>query len=108
MVNVGIIGCGNISRFHHEGYAAAGARIAHVCDVRPEVAQGVASRYGARASTDYRAVLDDPEVALVSILLPASLHREACLAAIAAGKGVVCEKTRPSTRISVPVIKLLG
>ncbi len=106
MVNVGIIGCGNISRFHHEGYAAAGARIAHVCDVRLEVAQGVASRYGARASTDYRAVLDDPEVALVSILLPASLHREACLAAIAAGKGVVCEKTlTDSAESSTEVVK---
>lgn len=93
MTNVGIIGCGGISRFHHEGFHLAGARIAHVCDVRREAAQAVGERYGARVSTDYRAVLDDPEVALVSVLTPASTHREICLAAIAAGKGVVCEKT---------------
>src|SRR5512133_1028266 len=93
MTRVGIIGCGNISRFHHEGYAMAGAQIVHTCDIRPEVAEAVASRYGARASTDYCAVLDDPRVQMVSILLPSSLHSEVCLAAIEAGKAVVCEKT---------------
>lgn len=93
MTNVGIIGCGGISRFHYEGYEKAGAPIAHVCDLRPEAAQAVADRYGAKASTDYRAVLDDPEVQLVSVLTNAASHREVCLAAIAAGKGVVCEKT---------------
>ncbi len=93
MTRVGIIGCGNISRFHHEGYAKAGAQIVHVADMRKEAADAVATRYGARASTDYRAVLDDPQVQLVSVLLPSSLHSEVCLAAIQAGKGVVCEKT---------------
>jgi predicted dehydrogenase len=93
MTKVGIIGCGNISRFHHEGYVRAGAQIAHVCDVREDAARTVAERYGAKASTDWRAVVADPDVALLSVLTPASLHREICLAAIAAGKGVVCEKT---------------
>lgn len=93
MTRIGIIGCGGISRFHHAGYANAGARITHVCDIRSEAADAVASRYGAKAGTDYRAVIEDPNVDLVSILLPASLHRDACLAAIQARKGVVCEKT---------------
>ena len=93
MTNIGIIGCGNIARFHYEGYEKAGARIAHVCDIRPEAAQAVAARYGAKASTDYRAVLEDPDVELVSVLTTSAMHREICLAAIQAGKGVVCEKT---------------
>ncbi len=93
MTRVGIIGCGGISRFHHEGYAKAGAQIVHVADARREAAEAVAARYGARASTDYCAVLDDPQVQLVSVLLPSSLHGQVCLAAIQAGKGVVCEKT---------------
>jgi len=93
MINIGIIGCGGISRFHLEGYAKAGARIAHVCYIRREAAEAVGAQYGARVSTDYRAVLDDPEVRLVSVLTIASTHRDICLAAIAAGKGVVCEKT---------------
>ena len=94
MTRVGIIGCGNISRFHHEGYAKAGAQIVHVADMRKEAADAVATRYGARASTDYRAVLDDPQVQLVSVLLPSSLHSEVCLAAIKAGKGGWCARKR--------------
>ncbi len=93
MVNVGIIGCGQISRFHYEGYERAGAQIVHVCDLREEAARAVGERYGAVVSTDYRAVLADPRVELVSVLSVASSHHEICLAAIAAGKGVVCEKT---------------
>lgn len=93
MTGIGIIGCGGISRFHYEGYEKAGARIAHVCDIRREAAEAVGARYGAQVSTDYREVLANPEVQLVSVLTVASSHKEICLAAIAAGKGVVCEKT---------------
>ena len=93
MTGIGIIGCGGISRFHHEGFTAAGARIAHVCDLRAEAAEAVGARYGARVSTDYRALLDDPAVQLVSICTTAASHKPIALAAIAAGKGVVCEKT---------------
>lgn len=92
-VGVGIIGCGQISRFHHEGYAKAGARIVHVCDLRAEAAQAVADRYGARWSTDLQTLFDDPHVQLVSILTTAASHKPLVLAALAAGKGVVCEKT---------------
>jgi predicted dehydrogenase len=93
MTRVGIIGCGGIARFHYEGYEKAGATIAHVCDIRPEAADAVARRYGAKASSDYRAVLEDKSVELVSICSIASTHKQICLDAIAAGKGVVCEKT---------------
>jgi len=97
MTRIGLIGCGNISRFHITGYELAGAPIIHVCDVRPEAAQAVADRYGARVSTDYRALLDDPEVDLVSVTALSSAHREICLAALDAGKAVICEKTLTDT-----------
>ena len=93
MTRVGIIGCGTISKFHYEGFERAGAKITHVCDLRPAAAEAVAARYGAKTSADYRAVIDDKDVDLVSVCTIASTHKEMCLAAIAAGKGVVCEKT---------------
>ncbi len=93
MTRVGIIGCGGIARFHCEGYERAGAQVVHACDVRREAARDVAERCGARCSTDYRTLLDDPEVELVSVCTTAGTHREICLAAVDAGKGVVCEKT---------------
>jgi predicted dehydrogenase len=97
MTKVGIIGCGGISVFHYEGFALAGAEIAHVCDIRLEAAQAVGAKYGAKVSTDYRAVLDDPEVQLVSVCTSSASHKEICIAALQAGKGVVCEKTLAET-----------
>jgi len=93
MTAVGIIGCGAISKFHQEGYERAGASIVHVCDVRADAARAVGDRYKAKASTDYHVLLDDPNVKLVSICTIASTHKEIALAAIQAGKGVICEKT---------------
>ncbi|MCE5198884.1 MAG: Gfo/Idh/MocA family oxidoreductase [Armatimonadota bacterium] len=93
MTKVGIVGCGTISKFHYEGYERAGAKVVHVCDLNIDAAKSVATRYGARVSTDYRTLIDDPEVQIVSVTTYSKLHKEVALAAIAAGKGVVCEKT---------------
>jgi xylose dehydrogenase (NAD/NADP) len=89
----GIVGCGNISRFHFHGLEAAGADIVHVADVRQEMAQPYAEAFGARFSTDYRELLADPNVTVVSVLTDSGFHHEICLAALEAGKDVVCEKT---------------
>jgi predicted dehydrogenase len=88
-----IIGCGNISRFHFEGLLAAGARIARIVDVNEKAAAPWAARTGAAFSADYREAIADPAVTVVSVLTSARFHREICLAALAAGKDVICEKT---------------
>lgn len=93
MTRIGIIGCGYIAKFHYEGFEKAGAKIVHVCDLRKDAAAPLAARYGARLSTEYRAVIADPNVDLVCICTIGSAHKDIALAAIAAGKGVVCEKT---------------
>jgi predicted dehydrogenase len=92
-VTVGVIGCGGIARFHFSGLEKAGARIAWVCDVRPEAAAPWAAKVGARATGDFRAVMADPAVDAVWVTTFSAYHKEICLAAIAAGKAVVCEKT---------------
>ena len=51
------------------------------------------ARFGfARACADWRELVADPAVELVSITSPNVLHKEMALAAIAAGKHVYCEK----------------
>ena len=64
-----------------------------LCDTPLERAEAMAGQLGfARATDDWRALVADPEVELVSITTPNRLHREMALAALAAGKHVWCEK----------------
>jgi predicted dehydrogenase len=42
--------------------------------------------------TDYRQLIEDPEVDVVDVCLPTDLHEEAIIAAAEAGKHVICEK----------------
>ncbi|MCQ6561013.1 Gfo/Idh/MocA family protein [Paenibacillus mendelii] len=89
----GIIGCGGISRFHFSGLEKLGAQIVHVADINEAAAKSYAQRFGAKCSTDYRRVIEDPDVTVVSVLTGAKSHYEICIAALKAGKDVICEKT---------------
>jgi predicted dehydrogenase len=100
-VGVGVIGLGWMGRVHTSSYRRV---IEHFPDlgVRPrlviaadvgEERRAHAERVGFEAtSDDWRAVLDHPDVEVVSITLPNAMHREVALAAIAAGKHVWVEK----------------
>jgi predicted dehydrogenase len=92
-ITVGVIGCGGISKFHFAGLEKAGARVAWVCDINQEATRPLAQRFGARATADYREVIADSALDAVWVLTFSTNHKEICLAAIAAGKAVVCEKT---------------
>ena len=64
-----------------------------VCDVREETAWKVAEEYGVETwSTDYREVVEREDVDIVSVCTPDHLHREHVVAALEAGKHVLCEK----------------
>jgi predicted dehydrogenase len=89
----GVIGCGGISRFHFGGLERAGAEVVHIADLNPDAAAPYAAAFDAKTSTDYRDLIADPEVTVVSVLTTGRHHKEICLAALAAGKDVVCEKT---------------
>ncbi|MEI6971346.1 MAG: Gfo/Idh/MocA family oxidoreductase [bacterium] len=92
-IRAGVIGCGNISKFHFSGLEKAGAKIAWVCDLNEAAARPWAERFGARYTRDYREAIADSTVNLVDVTTISKVHKEICLAAIAAGKAVVCEKT---------------
>lgn len=92
-ITIGVIGCGNIARFHFDGLKSAGVRIAWVCDLREDAARAWAERTGARATTDYREILADPQVQAVDVTTISRAHKQICEDAIAAGKAVICEKT---------------
>ncbi|MEO5651316.1 MAG: Gfo/Idh/MocA family oxidoreductase [Marmoricola sp.] len=57
-----------------------------------ERAQDFASQYGGRAHGSYEALVADPEVDVVYVASPHTLHEEHAMLALDAGKHVLCEK----------------
>lgn len=96
-IRVGVIGAnperGWALAAHLPALAAMdGFEIAAVATTRQETADAAAARFGAaRAYADWRRLVDDPSVDVVSICVKVAHHREMALAAIAAGKHVFCE-----------------
>jgi len=93
-INWGVIGCGGIARRRTipEGLTkASNATLAVVFDVNPTANQEVAAQFGVRACASIEELLAS-DVDAVYIATPVYLHCEHALAAIAAGKHVLCEK----------------
>ena len=93
-VGLGIIGTGEITRIMRPAFTqAADLRVVAVADVNEGAARAEAEALGGAATfADYRELLASPAVQAVYIATPPFLHREMVLAAIAAGKHVLCEK----------------
>ena len=100
-VVIGVIGCGMIANTAHiPSYKADPNNIIkYFCDIIPEKAQKAAADYGngAIACTDYRDILNDPEVDAVSVCTPNKMHAIISCDALRAGKHVLCEKPAART-----------
>ena len=93
-VAIGLIGAGRIDTSHAGVIAerVPSARLAAVADPRPEAAQALADRYGARAFTDPIELINDPEITAVVIAATSGAHADLIVAAAAARKAIFCEK----------------
>ncbi len=100
-IGVGLIGSGFMGKAHALAWSAVAPvfgdvppiRLVHLADATPELAGRQARAFGfGRGSSDWRAVLADPEVDVVSITTPNRFHAEMAVAAFEAGKHVWCEK----------------
>jgi predicted dehydrogenase len=93
-IRVGVIGCGEAAQILHLPTLAQLSdrfEVTALCDVSATVLNGVGDLWGiSRRVSDYRDLLDDVDA--VVIANPDPYHAEATLAAIAAGKDVLCEK----------------
>lgn len=78
----------------YEGYAGIpGARIQAVCDADEGTARRRAAEWGVKKwHTDYRRLLEDPDVDAVEILTPHATHVGICLDAMGAGKHLALQK----------------
>ncbi|WP_305971426.1 MULTISPECIES: Gfo/Idh/MocA family protein [unclassified Mameliella] len=101
-LGIGLIGTGFMGKTHALAWGAARAvlgrdlpevRLEMLCDTPDDRAAGMADQFGfARATGDWRALVTDPAVDVVSITTPNNLHHEMACAALRAGKHVWCEK----------------
>jgi predicted dehydrogenase len=100
-LNIGLIGTGFMGKAHVFGFTSAPRvfdlpydLVLHtVADVTEAAAAGAAGALGfPRWTTDWRKLVADPEIDVVSVTAPNALHKAMSLAAIAAGKHVYCEK----------------
>lgn len=93
-VRVGIIGCGSIAKQRHapEYHSNINCRIVAFSDPSIERAGELAEKYGGRAYQKYEDIINDPTIDAVSICSPNYTHAEITIAALKAGKHVLCEK----------------
>ena len=68
-------------------------RLKTVCGREQSKVEKMAERWGwENAVTDWRRIIDDPEIGIVDICSPNNTHHDIALAAFEAGKIVACEK----------------
>ena len=93
-VNWGILGTGSIARKFVTGLAALpDARPAAVGSRAQKTADEFGREFGIpRRHPSYDALAEDPEVDVIYVATPHSLHRENTLLCLDAGKAVLCEK----------------
>ena len=93
-IKVGIIGCGKIAQVRHipEYMANPNAELRGFYDLNTQRAQELAQQYGGKAYDSYEALLADPEIDAVSVCAANHVHAEISIAALKAGKHVLCEK----------------
>ncbi len=91
-LRIAILGAGFAGTFQAQAWAeCAGAEIAAVVDAEPARAREVAERFGGEPAASLERALQ-ADVDIVDVCLPTALHEQPTLAALAAGKHVLCEK----------------
>ncbi|WP_369263927.1 Gfo/Idh/MocA family protein [Streptomyces sp. R35] len=105
-LRVGMVGYAFMGAAHSQGWRTVGRVfdlprrpvLAAICGRDGTAVRAAADRHGwAAAETDWRALIERDDIDLVDICTPGDSHAEIALAALAAGKHVLCEKPLANT-----------
>ncbi|MBN2502233.1 MAG: Gfo/Idh/MocA family oxidoreductase [Anaerolineales bacterium] len=93
-LNIGIIGLGGIANLHHSGWERVeNARVVAGSDINPAMLERWQTEYGvANLTTEPSELIDDPDIDVIDICTPNRFHTDFTVAALEAGKHVLCEK----------------
>jgi predicted dehydrogenase len=94
MIKIGIIGCGKIAQVRHIPEYAENDNVQLVgyFDVNHARAKDLGKKYGGKAYTSVQALLSEKDIDAVSVCTANTTHAEITIAALKAGKHVLCEK----------------
>lgn len=93
-LNIGVISCSAMAQIHMKAIMDnPNTELAMLCDINETLLHGAADKFGVeKIAVDYRDVLSSPEIDAVIVVTPDQTHREITVAALEAGKHVLCEK----------------
>jgi predicted dehydrogenase len=100
-IGVGMIGYAFMGAAHSQAWRSAGRffdlpllpRMSVLCGRNADAATAAAAKLGwDRVETDWRAVVTSDDVGIVDVSSPGDTHAEIAIAALEAGKHVLCEK----------------
>jgi predicted dehydrogenase len=102
MLRIAIIGTGNISSAHFEGYLKFPERckIVALCDIKPEKCEQYIKKLNlsdVQVFDSHKTLLESVELDLVSICTPPYCHAEIAINCLNAGKHVMVEKPMASS-----------
>jgi UDP-N-acetylglucosamine 3-dehydrogenase len=93
MLNVVVIGVGNMGKHHVRNYfEMENVNLVAVCDINKELANRVAKKYSCKAYDNYKELLEQEDFQAASIAVPTSLHKKVSLDFIEKRKHVLLEK----------------
>lgn len=107
-LRVGVLGCGPIAQAAHFESAtkARNAELHAICDVAQDLLERMAWTHAPKKTfSDYDAMLADPEIDAIIVATSDAFHVQASIAALRAGKHVLCEKP---LGIGVDEVEALG
>ena len=100
-LRVGMVGYAFMGAAHSQAWRTVNhafdlplsARMSMVCGRSADAVAGAAAKLGWEGhTTDWRSLIESDEIDLIDICTPGDTHAEIALAALAAGKHVLCEK----------------
>ena len=100
-LGIGLIGTGYMGKCHALAWNAVKTvfgdverpRLVHLAEANSDLAKQRGDEFGfEKATADWRELIADPEVDVVSVTTPNQFHPEMAIAALEAGKHVWCEK----------------